>query len=159
MRRTGQNFFEILLPPPLIIWSVNGKQYKALLPPRDCAFKVPDCLRNKGARGDLKSNHLSFMDAQTAAMSTTTTVFFNENAGPHERLCTNPGRQHQVPLPCPLMPLLHYRKPQDWWGTVCSWWSLTGYLGSSSYLIYALTSFPGASGRSQCSLPVLEGIL
>lgn len=54
------------------------------------------------------------------------------------------GQTTSVVLPLPVNVTLHHRKPPDWSGTICLWWSHSGWLGSS-YLTCTLTCPPGGS--------------
>jgi len=65
--------------------------------------------------------------------------------GPYQRLYTNPGRWHQPPFLCPLMPSLHHRRPQDRSGMICPWWSHVGCPGAPPHLLCVLTSLPQVS--------------
>jgi len=70
---------------------------------------------------------------------------------------TNPGRRHLLPSLC--LPSFYHRRPPDWSGMFCPWWSWAGCLGSPPHLVCGLTSLPGFSapspsqtGKSEVSL-------
>ena len=79
---------------------------------------------------------------------------------PCQRPSTSPGRWHQLSFLCPRLPSL-YRRPPDWWGTICPWWSCAVCLRSPPHLTCALMCFSGEPvlWSSQVQKPAIPQIL
>jgi len=83
--------------------------------------------------------------------------------GTMSKPCTSPGRLHQLPSLCPLMPSLHHRRPLGRPSMTFPWWNHADCLGSPTCPSSALTCLPGGSvpwssqaqrwGSLVCSFP------